>query len=250
MLTLLLFQGTTEFGGWASQAQYHGLVLLLHSHGCFQYSCVQSISGWDENRTGGYCVHTWSFGWSWDPGQLYCLSHLVFSDVYRRNDKCSINSSVYCIIQSMINFPFSCYLFRAYWCCLWQVFFVLESQRRLSDYPWWFLCRFEHKGKKQWRQLDPSPAAEFLRTPVCLTEVICVLMAVITPPLRNWKQSQGLAKVLREHTQNMSMVVLWALAPSSVIRTEPSFIQLGGGEAQFWLKQYIYLSGSSWPLSL
>lgn len=58
----------------ASQAQRHGLVLLLHGHGCFQYFCVQSISAWDENRTGGFCIHTWSFGWSWDSGQLCCRS--------------------------------------------------------------------------------------------------------------------------------------------------------------------------------
>lgn len=111
----------------------------------------------------------------------------------------------------------------------WLGFVMLHQD--LATISFWCLKKkkiLDHT-KKQWRQLDPSPAAEFLRTPVCLTEVICVLMAVITPPLRNWKQSQGLAKVLREHTQNMSMVVLWALAPSSVIRTEPSFIQLGGG---------------------
>lgn len=39
----------------------------------------------------------------------------------------------------------------------------------------------------------------------------------------------------------MSKVVLWALAPSSVIRTEPSFIQLSGKKKSPILVKAVYL---------
>lgn len=42
----------------------------------------------------------------------------------------------------------------------------------------------------------------------CLAEVRRVLTEITSPPLRTWKQSQGLAKLLRELRQNMSVVAL------------------------------------------